>query len=131
MAKTKSMARLAKIYQKPESLLMDKKTICKAADISLSTYNKIMRDPDFKKTIEEIKFQLLARGKGAVIQTLIEKALSGDVQAMKLFLQLGGDLSQDNKGVVVQNTITNVRLSKEERKKIDGLIRRREDICSE
>ena len=130
MGKSISMAKLAKVFQNPDSLLLSKSELCELAGISSGVYTKIMRDPEFKKVLDDLKFRSLSRGKGAIIQSMMLKAIEGDVNAAKLVLQLSGDLVQEKGKVTIENNVTNIKLSDIEKRKIDGLIRRREDICS-
>ena len=70
--------------------------ICQKAGITLATYYKYIKEPEFMKHVNYAIDLACKSRKSKVIQALFRKAESGNVQAIRTVLEYDGSLHQAN-----------------------------------
>ena len=92
--------------------------ITKEIGISVSTYYRWLRNSEFLKIAEEENTPTVAERLPDILETLVKKALQGDMRAIKIFLERYDD-NKDDKNIAEKLTpdrvIEIIRIAKKER----------------
>ncbi len=107
-------------FLKTINLNMPKPTeIAEDIGISLSTYYRWLNDEEFLKIVEQEKALKISRRLPDILDTLVKKAVEGDIKAIKIFLERYDD-NKDSENVADRLTPDKIiSIVRDARKKLE------------